>query len=65
MEAHSTILKKHCHVEEVFQTAKAEAWIGGEEQEIPDVDPRHDSDSDNDSSVAEVDEKASSTRQVG
>ena len=48
-EAHKTISKEHCCIEEVFQTqAKAEAWIDGEEQ-TPDLVPRYDSDSDNDS----------------
>jgi hypothetical protein len=55
-EAHDTMSKKHCRIGEVFQTqAEAEAWIEGEE-EIPDLVPRYDSDSDDDSSVAEIDE---------
>ena len=43
----------------------AEAYIDGEERRIPDRVPRYDSKSDDDSSVAEVDEKLSCKEEAG
>jgi hypothetical protein len=58
-EAYDTISKKYCRIAQVFQTrADAEAWMEKEEPTLT-LRPGQDHDSDDESSVPEVDEKVS------
>jgi hypothetical protein len=74
-EAHSTVSKKHCRIEKVFQTQAEseawldEAWLEKEEPTGPNLIPsdlaRDDSDSDeDDSSVSEVDKASAKANRL-